>query len=94
MSSSLLQSRRLSSSFWSGHTLITCMSQAREKLEVSMVQLGGSKAQRAPTLARDPQWGLGRNRGKKMALSQGLQPLPISPHRKKSTVKKIRVKQS
>lgn len=65
MSSSLLQSLRLSSSLWSEHTLITCMSQAREKLEVSKVQLGGSKAQRAPILARDPQWGLRRNRGKK-----------------------------
>lgn len=43
MSSSLLQSRRLSSSLWSEHTLITCMAQAREKLEVSMVQLGSSE---------------------------------------------------
>ena len=43
MSSSLLQSRRLSSSLWSEHTLITCVARVKDKLKVSVARLGGSK---------------------------------------------------
>lgn len=58
MSSSLLQSRRLSSSLWSEHTLITCGARVKDKLRVSVVQLGGSKvgSEKDPhLLSRDSQ---------------------------------------
>ena len=43
MSNSLLQSRRLSSSLWSEHTLITCVARVKDKMKVSVVRLGSSK---------------------------------------------------
>lgn len=82
MSSSLLQSRRLSSSLWSEHTLITCNGPG-QKVEASMVKPGGSKgAQRAPMLARDPSrtW-----EGDRAGLSEP-QPTSITPVKPQETV--------